>query len=519
MCSVETRVPINSLENQLHIESLLLEIRHLLHLRKTDSLSLAAYLFNKPPNYLALENLEHPHTLIRRLTSILICLIFEQNSELLRTSELRSSKKVCFLDSSLFLCRASPAIRNSRPEPLYHVENPLCHYLPRNSFPKGQVCYLDLEKLTNILIGQEYLRLPDPKEQVVWLMFEHILEPTNSWTKSDGDKSDTSSDDEDPQCSGSPTWQSRRPAGTAIRVLAQFAKIASKRADKEAQKVAAREAKAQQSVNHSTTVSGVHRIKCFQFFRKQKEQTTSSTTFSEQSVRSVSLLLPELPPRIQPPQFESVNDWATDKENTSHYSTQIKYIPVNESGNLLFEVAEEVTETQDNLKESTPNFNPERLSGLQKLKSANARIKAFKVVRKESLRSNDLQDNTGIDSASFVSQNSSDNRRSDSRGKSQEFRINNTSTTKKPSNFALLKLKSQESNVVVSKQFSMRMRSLSLETQSQSNQPQNHPSPNLSKFRVSRDRSASGKKVSETTTTTAKNKPTVESRLKSFGKP
>ena len=178
---------------------------------------------------------------------------------------------------------------------------------------------------------------------------------------------------------------------------------------------------------------------------------------------------------------------------------------MNNTGNLLFEFSEVLTQPVEKVKESTPSFNNERCKTVQQQKVSISRPKAIKIARNVSTNLNSILDNVILDSESFVSHNSSVNRHSDSRDRSQEFRIN--SSAKKPSCFGLSKLKSQETNELPQNHFNSRMRSYSLETQTKQSQqpPINVPS----KFRISRDSSLSGNKVFP-----APRKVSVESRHK-----
>ena len=144
--------PASTLRVQTLVDALLHEINHILFLRKSKPTALGPYVSKFSVESLDVSLVHHPHGYVRRFMAVIIGLVFEQNSDIFRRSVLNEYNNFYLRDKSLFLCKASPAIRNSRPEPLYHVKQAFYHYLPKSLYPHGQRCYLDENKLTMILI-------------------------------------------------------------------------------------------------------------------------------------------------------------------------------------------------------------------------------------------------------------------------------------------------------------------------------------------------------------------------------
>ena len=318
------------------IDALVHEINFITYLRRSKPTAILSHVSKFSVENLDLSLLAHPHGYVRRLMAVIIGLIFEQNSDMFRTSALGRHKNLYLRDKSLFLCRASPAIRNSRPEPLYHVEHAFFHYLPQGMFPSGQRCYLDASKLSNIMVAKEYLRLPDPQDQVIWLEFEDPIIALEVLHELSVDSLKSSPQEEEEkeinisheEYSSSKT---KRKIDTKIKVLSAFKPNSTPKTG------------TSQDNDDQSQASGMHRIKCFQFFRKQKEQPLSG----ESQIRgSLNLWIPEEVPsenlslqrasvtvkrkqtRVKPPQFESVNDSSSFK---TFYSTLHKFFPLDGS--------------------------------------------------------------------------------------------------------------------------------------------------------------------------------------------
>ena len=334
----------------------------------------------------------HTSSMVRRLTALLIALIFEHKSDLFRFRVLNNNKNMCLFRNQLFLTKMSPAIRNSRPEPLYHVKKALMYYLPTSTFPKGLTCYLDDAKLTNVFIEGEFLRLPDPMEQIVWMEFEELtsdfplldnmLLTDRLQTDSSRSSSQTISSSSDLAHSNSKApladgkkKRKKQNSNNNMQLLVNDSspqssvgknnpKLARLESLDEQGKLDSlfeavtklkKEAK-QESVEDlddcSANKQSVHRVKCFQFFRKQKKDQpvgSSETLDSAVSVdsqrpnredkRARQLEFDDLKSPVKgmllddkivtqlPPQFESVNDWATDKDY-AYFQSQMRFIPV-----------------------------------------------------------------------------------------------------------------------------------------------------------------------------------------------
>ena len=314
--------PASTLRVQTLIDALLHEINHILFLRRSKPTALIPYVSKFSVETLDLALLSHPNGYVRRFMAVIVGLVFEQNSDIFRTSVLNNYQDVYLRDKSLFLCKASPAIRNSRPEPLYHVEQAFFHYLPKGLYPRGQRCYLDEKKLAMILISKEYLRLPDPADHVVWLEFEDPIISFEILHDKSVEVRELSPEATDPHPSSAPFLSAKKKIDTRVKAISIFKPPTDLPTG------------SCQDLDSVPPTSGVHRIKCFQFFRKQKEQLESETSHAN---RHLKLWLPDddawpapVIPRVsvnkkQPtrksPQFESVNDKAFPK---TFYSTQFK---------------------------------------------------------------------------------------------------------------------------------------------------------------------------------------------------
>ena len=290
------------------------------------------------------ELLGHKHTMVRRLAACLLSLVFEQKSDIVLYQLIRSTKDVCIVRNKFFLTKISPAIRNSRPEPLYHVKKALMYYLPASTFPRGLTCYLDESKLKCYMISKEYLRLPDPQDQVIWMDFPEDMycdqplgdafdsgpaDPpagSDSQSESDDDKSDTMSEDQLEE----PSHQQQNRLGLHQKTVGPETGIRMIQNSIGGCSIKVKELNVQESTK---PVDGVHRIKCFQFFRKQKDGVPKSAQELDHPIVPNTLL--DIGPRsfaqldLTPPQFESVNDWATDEDLAVITSCQ-KLIPAGD---------------------------------------------------------------------------------------------------------------------------------------------------------------------------------------------
>jgi hypothetical protein len=414
---------VKNTEDYVLADRLLSEIKLLVFRQKNGYIArnhaMSKYTEDSIPFYL----LSNDSRLVRKFASILICLIFEEKSDLFRYKLHKKLKNACIENNKLFLSPKSEAIKNFRPEPLYHVINPFLYYLPNSSFPNGLTCYLDADKLNNILLLKEWMRLPDPQEHLIWMNFgessalinfddeESIaqLEDSFSYEKSAIFNKEVLKPP-DMMRRGNPGMQDSAKVTSKARQEQHRPSIGFGIDDENVQR---RNSQTMQSIDSiEGDASGVHRIKCFQFFRKQKtaEVPEEIAVFKEllemeinniseepgskgsvyQKLESVlarqytSAKQPSQrksirrdfgrdggdqsqsrPPRPQstkhaqgtepaeaPPQFESVNDWATDKDY-SFYSTQMKFLPVKrslEKKSKLKEVVQKASEQEKAFK-------------------------------------------------------------------------------------------------------------------------------------------------------------------------
>ena len=294
---------------------------------------------------------------VRRLAACLLSLVFEQKEDAFGTQLLKAGALVCAVKDRLFLTKISPAIRNSRPEPLYHVKKALMYYLPASTFPSGLPCYLDDSKLKSMLLSKEYLRLPDPKDQIIWMTMSEEFEllsnfhteesPVNSGQsqlRTDPfDLEHNSAEVPSPRLAFFESRTVRLDQCENPRNSVSPPLLSPTRRSQIEIKEINPELVASGSIKPE---SGVHRIKCFQFFRKQKDcgkqfesnslassqlqECESGTPWAGQAQRSIMV-------EIASPQFESVNDWATDKDNTV-IKTQQKYIDVTATNQKQFTI-------------------------------------------------------------------------------------------------------------------------------------------------------------------------------------
>ena len=123
-------------------------------------------------NTIPFNMLNSESSVVRRLAVALIALIFEQKSDIFRYKLKRNTDGIFMDRSKMFLTKKTPSIKTFKPEPLAHVTDVLLYYLPLAFFPTGLPCYLDMNKLINILISKEYHYIPDPREAVIWMDFE-----------------------------------------------------------------------------------------------------------------------------------------------------------------------------------------------------------------------------------------------------------------------------------------------------------------------------------------------------------
>src|SRR3990167_5505887 len=396
-----------SIEDFALADRLLSEVK-LLALRQkngfsTKSHAMSKYTEDNIPFYL----LSHENTIIRRLTSVLIALIFEEKSDLFRYKLHKNLKNACIENNRLFLSVKTPAIRNFRPEPLYHVSNPFMYYVSKSSFPRGLTCYLDTDKLYATLLLKEWMRLPDPMEHLIWMNFGESSVLLNLNEEESHDEVEESAAD-----ANSPEQLKQNFKIEVLRKPLDVPLDSSPKNRIDARSSICQELDAESPRRSPQNpmasmesldgdASGVHRIKCFQFFRKQKtvDNTDDLQPFKEllglhsqpldedspnrgnyfqkieaflakqqqigdrsrqssnrriaqtKSEKEDDLVNAPAPRKLAtppPPQFESVNDWATDKDYT-FYSTQMKFLPVNnviEKKSKLKELVQKATEVE-----------------------------------------------------------------------------------------------------------------------------------------------------------------------------
>ena len=380
---------IQAAETKVLIEKLQAEILQICSTKRNPKSTAIVKVMDKYSEHtVPLSLVSHSSSMVRRLGAVLIALIFEYKSDLFQFRMLNNTKNMCLSRNQLFLTNMSPAIKNSRPEPLYHVKKALFYYLPNSTFPKGLPCYLDENKLTNVFIEGQFLRLPDPVEQTVWMQFEELTSEdplpdslllTNrleELSSSSSSQSLSSNSEQQKQPNPVPNpYQIQQNArrmqlnltdpktrsfvGAKNPTLARLETLEVQgRADSligSSDLLKATFESMEQLDDKLVAKQNVHRVKCFQFFRKQKKTKpvgSSETMDSEQFMegpkespelrRSTELCGDHSSSQVEgkpfdvrvalelPPQFESVNDWATDKDY-AYFKSQMRYVPITPS--------------------------------------------------------------------------------------------------------------------------------------------------------------------------------------------
>ena len=162
----------NSVEKNKKISNFLLrEITMVVSTKKTNYLAVSGIISKYTEDTIPFEFLDSKNSIVRRLSVILISLIFEQKCDIFRYKLKKNIASVCLDKNRFYLNKKLASFKKFKPEKVSHISSAILYYLPFSFYPSGLPCFINLDKLINILITKNFLALPDPKESVIWMEF------------------------------------------------------------------------------------------------------------------------------------------------------------------------------------------------------------------------------------------------------------------------------------------------------------------------------------------------------------
>jgi len=154
------------------IDHLILELSIVVMTKKTDPGVVCRSLSKYTEDTIPFELLNSPNSVIRRLTAVLIALIFEQKSDVFRY-KLKKTVPGIFIDKyRIYLRKKVPDHKTIKIGHPQYLATPVHWSLADAFFPRGVPTGLMLDRLEIILMSKDYLCLPDPKCSYIWMNFE-----------------------------------------------------------------------------------------------------------------------------------------------------------------------------------------------------------------------------------------------------------------------------------------------------------------------------------------------------------